>query len=169
MDWYAIFVETGKEEYFQKWLRFYFPESTLHSIVPKRILRERKQGKSYQIVRTFFPGYVLVQTDMDISIYLKVKSIPKFIRILGDGIYYSKIKENEMLPILKLLGNNDVLDFSTIYMENSQVIVKSGPLQGMEGIICKVDKRKSRAKILLNFLNSEKIIDVAIEVLEKVN
>jgi transcriptional antiterminator NusG len=35
----------------------------------------------------------------------------------------------------------------------------------MEGIIHRVDKRKNRAKIMLNFLNSVKLIDVGIEVL----
>jgi len=35
----------------------------------------------------------------------------------------------------------------------------------MEGIIRKVDKRKNRAKILLNFMGCEKTMDVGIEVL----
>lgn len=40
MDWYALFVETGKEEYIQKWLRFYFDENILYAIIPKRRLED---------------------------------------------------------------------------------------------------------------------------------
>lgn len=45
--------------------------------------------------------------------------------------------------------------------------VQSGPLKGKEGIIKKVDKRKNRAKVQLNFLGREKTIDVGIEVLSQ--
>jgi transcriptional antiterminator NusG len=165
MDWYALFVETGKEEYVQEWLKSYFNDKILRSIVPRRKLTERRGGKVYQVNKTLFPGYVLIHTEMSTVIYEKIRTIPKFIRILSTGICFSKIAEEEMLPLLRLIGDNGVLEYSKIYMENSKVIVKSGPLQGLEGIIDKVDNRKNRAKILLSFMNSTKIIDVGIEIL----
>ncbi|MCX7923139.1 MAG: KOW motif-containing protein [Clostridia bacterium] len=36
--------------------------------------------------------------------------------------------------------------------KNSKVLVKDGPLYGMEGIIKKVNKHTNRAKIQLNFM-----------------
>lgn len=122
-----------------------------------------------------FPGYVLIKTNMNTDIFHKIKKIPKCYRLVTNGIYYSKdkgtyyskIDEEEMTPIIQLIGSGEIVDYSRVYLENSKVFVKSGPLQGMEGIIKKVDKHKNRAKILLSFMGTEKIIDVGVEILSK--
>ncbi|MFG0216967.1 KOW motif-containing protein [Brevibacillus porteri] len=49
---------------------------------------------------------------------------------------------------------------------DSKITVKKGPLAGKEGIIKKVDRRKKRAKIVIDFLGDERMIDVGIEILE---
>ena len=77
--------------------------------------------------------------------------------------------QEEISPLLKLIGNGEIIDYSEIILENSRVLVKSGPLQGLENIIKKVDKRKNRAKIILNFIGTEKVIDVGIKVISKTN
>lgn len=166
MDWYALFVQTGKEEYVQKWLSFNFNKSVLRSVIPKRKIPERRKGKVFHTIKVLFPGYVLIQTEMNDLIYNKIISTPKCIRVLSNGTYYSKIDDREITPILKLISDMGILDYSKVYMENSLIVVKSGPLQGMEGIICKVDQRKGRAKILMKFLNSVKKVDVGIELLD---
>jgi transcriptional antiterminator NusG len=112
-----------------------------------------------------FPGYVLIKTEMTATIYRKIISIPESIRVLNNGNYYSKIDEEQITPILKLMGDEGVVSYSQIYIENSTVFVKSGPLKGLEGMICKIDRRKGRAKVLINFMNSYKTIDVGIEFL----
>ncbi|PWU67368.1 antiterminator LoaP [Gracilibacillus dipsosauri] len=173
MDWYALFVESGKEEEVQKNLKLNFDNTILDSVIPKRKIPERRSGKVYHVKRYLFPGYVLVKTNMNSYIYHKIKKIPNFYRLVNRGGYYSKntgetftkIDEEEIIPLLKLLSKDDIIDFSKVYIENSKVLVKSGPLKGMEGIIRKIDKRKNRAKILLNFMGREKTIDVGIEVL----
>ena len=165
MEWYVVFVETGKEENIQKWLSFHFSKDILHSLVPKRRLTIKNNGKTYKILKKLFPGYVFVCTEMDIDKYKKIRSIPKLIRILNTGTYYTKIDEREMDIILKLVGNDDIVDYSKIFIENSRVCVKDGPLCGMEGIIRKVDKHKNRARIELNFMGELRTIDVGVEIL----
>lgn len=169
MDWYALFVETGKENYVKSCLQLHFDKSVLYSFIPRKKITERKGGRLHHTIRTIFPGYVLIQTKMDNLVYNKIKSIPKTIKILGTGTPYSQIDEKEISIILKLVDSNDIIDYSKIYIENSVVFVKSGPLKGMEGIIFKIDKRKNRAKILVNFLAQMRTVDVGIEILEKAN
>lgn len=52
--------------------------------------------------------------------------------------------------ILKLIGNEEVIEYSTIYVDSSKVIV-----------------RKNRARIVLNFMGNPKIMDVGIEILAR--
>lgn len=175
MNWYALFIETGKEEIVKKFLRLHFDESILYSVVPKRKIPEKRAGSVYHVLKTMFPGYLFVRTNMNASVFYTLKKIPKCIRLVHNGTYYTKdngayyatINEKEMQPIIQLIGDGEIIDYSKIYLENSKVFVKSGPLYGMEGIIKKIDKRKKRAKILLSFMGVEKKIDVGIEILSK--
>ncbi|MNC28552.1 transcription antitermination protein NusG [compost metagenome] len=66
-----------------------------------------------------------------------------------------------------MLSDRDTLEYSSVCIINSKASVTSGPLKGFEGIIKKVDSRKNRAKIALNFFGIEKMVDVGIEVIYK--
>ena len=169
MNWYALFVETGKESSIQKCIEHWFDKSVCYSLVPKRRLTEQKQGKKYQVVRTMFPGYVFINTDMCIEYYYKLISIPRVIKILNNGTYYSRIENEEIAPILRLVNNGEIIDYSRIFIVNSRVLVKSGPLHGMEGIIRRVDKRKGRAQISLDLLGSPKLFDLGVEILDELD
>lgn len=166
MNWYALFVTTGKEEDVVDWLKIYLPESEVTTLIPKRKLLERRQGKLYQVLKKMFPGYVLLNMEMDTRTYYILKKIPNFIRILSSGEYYTRIPPEEMAALQHLLGNTDVVDCSQVYLKNSRVLVKSGPLKGREGLIKAVDRRKFRARIELQFMGLPKEIDLGIEVLD---
>jgi transcriptional antiterminator NusG len=167
MDWYSLFVITGEEENVANWLQFFFQGEQLTTLIPKRKLVERRKGQNEQVLKKMFPGYVLVNTKMDYEVYYSIKKIPGLIRIVNSGgEKYTKISQEEIGYIYRLLGDGDVVDYSKIYIENSKVIVQSGPLRGMEGMIKSVDKRKNRVKIRIPFMGLEKEIDVGVEVLE---
>lgn len=169
MEWYVIFVETGKEELVQKWLDFYFDKEKLSYLVPKRRLIEKKGGKSYQVIKKLFPGYVFICVDMDLEKYKIIKSIPSLIRILNTGTYYSQINNSEMSVILRLVGDDEIIDYSRVFIKNSKILVKEGCLYGMEGIIQKVDKHTNRAKVLLNLMGEPRMVHVGIEILYKLD
>ncbi|MFF0826326.1 antiterminator LoaP [Brevibacillus sp. NPDC003359] len=178
MSWYALFVETGKEDMVRNMILKFINESAIRAIVPKRKLQERKQGRTNEIYKTMFPGYVFVNTKMNEEIYYDLKRLPKYNRLLirdkprdqsnknfHEVFRFSEIDEEEMTLILQLIGNEELIDYSTLYVENAKVIVCAGPLKGKEGLIKKIDKRKKRARIVLNILGNEVLLDVGIEVL----
>lgn len=201
MNWYALYVESGREEMVQALIRKYLDESAIRALVPKRKIRERRQGQYFDVFKTLFPGYVLVQTHMDANMYYNLKKLPKYYRLLNKYKYSSnrdkdskkfdnakedsendgekkfleptnlffEINEDEIALILQLIGDEEVIEYSTVYVINTEVIVQSGPLKGMEGNIKKIDKRKNRAKIVLDFMGNKKIMDVGIEILAKKN
>jgi len=51
------------------------------------------------------------------------------------------------------------------FNEDSRIVVVEGPLMGLEGRIVKVDRRKGRAKIMLDLYNDSFSIDLAFEVI----
>ncbi|AKF95944.1 antiterminator LoaP [Brevibacillus laterosporus] len=188
MGWYVLFVQAGQEDLVRTMIYKFFVRGSIHAIVPKRKIIERRQGKNYEICKTMFPGYVFVNTKMNVKTYYKLKKIPRYYRLLNkyqntnerdkklcgldmgnvqedDFELFSKIEDEEMDQVLQLIGKDEVIDFSFFYVEDGRVTVHDGPLKGNEGIIKKIDKRKKRARIVLQIMGNEKMIDIGIEML----
>lgn len=188
MEWYALFVETGKEEFVKNMIYKLFRGSLFRAVVPKRKLQERKQGKIYEVCKPLFPGYVLLYAEMNLETYYVLKRVPKYFRILNKHYYqndnsraykvdrdmriivsepiFSTIDKDEMALILQLIGTNDVIDYSTIYFDDKKVSVVEGPLKRLENYIKNIDKRKKRARIVMDFLGNVITLDVGIDIIE---
>jgi len=165
MDWYALFVKAGKEDYVQEWIRLYFDRNEVIPLIPQRRLEERKSGEVKDVYRKMFPGYIFIHTTMNTKIYYNLKKIPELIRILNTGENCTKIANEEMVFILRLLNEEGIVDFSKVFFYNSKVIVKNGPLKGIEGLILAVNRRKKRVTIRLDFMGMPRKLDIGIEVL----
>ena len=192
MNWYAFYVKTGYEHSVKNWLNKSFEKETLYPMVPQRIVPEKKNGEIMRVEKDLFPGYIFVKTDMNFSKYYFIRSHSKIIRMLNylnkidlmydrsgsprksrdplenreEALCFKKIPEEEITIILRLLNQNEQIDFSQVYTQDSKVYVESGPLKGMEGIVKKVDKHKRRVKVLVSLMGDERMIDLGIELIE---
>ena len=53
-------------------------------------------------------------------------------------------------------------------IEGSRVIVRTGPLQGMEGLIRKIDRHKRKAWLELPMFGGTHTVQVGLEITEKI-
>ncbi|MGH4140384.1 antiterminator LoaP [Clostridium sp.] len=166
--WYVLFVITSHEEKVRKTLE----KEVGHGyqfIVPTRELRERKNGEWHIVKRKLFPGYVLIKGIMNIELYYKLKKIPGIIKILSNQDEVLTVDEKELKVLKILLDNQDNnIGISTLYKQNDSIKIIAGPLVGLEGQIIKADFRKGRAKVSLSFMNEERIVELGIELVDKI-
>jgi len=170
LSWYALCVRSGYEDLVESLILRDLNETLVSVLVPKKTVPEKRKGHFKWVTRKLLPGYILINTSMDAKMYYKLKEIPNCYNFLNkfqddDDIYFLEIPDQEITPIIQLLNDRGTIECSEAYFEGSKVIVKSGPLKGREGIIRRIDKRKKRAKLLLNFLGDTKMIDVGVEFL----
>jgi len=64
-------------------------------------------------------------------------------------------------------AKDDDWGMSDLVMEGDNIKVVSGPLEGYEGQIVKVNKRNLRARVKFTLMGQEKFIDLGINVVEK--
>lgn len=164
--WYALFVVTGDEDNVKERLQFRFRNSIIRILVPKRRLKERKNGKWEYKIRTLFPGYVLLNGYLGIDEYYFLKDVPGIIKVLKNKHNLLEIEEHEIALLNRLICNSDVIGSSDIYMEGSRIIVIDGPLLGMEGHIDCIDKRKGRAKVMLNLMGEARAVELSITMVQ---
>jgi transcriptional antiterminator NusG len=170
-NWHALFVYTGREDYIKRQIEnrlAYDKFGDLRLIVPKRKLRERKAGIWTDVVKTLFPGYILVNSNENNEWSSRLKDVNGIVRFLRDGQELAKIERSEIEVINRLIINDDLIGYSTVLAEGSTVKVIEGPLLSMEGYIQSIDTRKGRAKVVLNFLGEQRTVDLGINIIRSV-
>lgn len=162
--WYALFVRTGEEDKVKARVEYRMSEY-FRAVVPKRRLRERRQGKWEYRTRTLFPGYVLLNGDMHTETYYMLKGIPGLIRLLRTGFEPARIDPDEIELLSRITCNEELIGFSDVLLQDGKVRVVDGPLVALEGRILSVDHRKGRAKVSMTFLGEERIVELGVNVL----
>lgn len=163
MNWYVAQVMTGKEE----GIKDCICGKDIKAIVPQKCMREQKHGKWREVVRVIFPGYVFLMVDLDAEAYYKIKAVPGVIKLLGDDRGAIPIREDEITLILRMTQNGDPLGLSEVFVEGGKVKVVSGPLEGFEGKILKLDARRFRAKVDISFMGEPRIVELPVNVIKK--
>lgn len=163
--WYAIFVKTGEENLVKERLDYRFQGSPA-VMIPKKIIKERKSGKWYRRVRNLFPGYLFIHGVLDAETYKKLWQVPGLYKLLCTDREPVQIPRYEIEVFSHLFDKEDTIQESDIFMEGDQVTIVSGPLIALQGKILKVDKRKGRARVLINFLGEERVIDLGVNILQ---
>lgn len=173
MGWYALFVETGKEEQVKKHINNTMSSSNTsipyELLIAKREVREKKDGMVRTVVKRMFPGYILLETEEILKFYLKLKTTrcEHYFGVLRNGSYFKEVRLEEISNIIYMSNSDGVIGSSDVFVENDRILVKKGPLTNYDGFIKKVDRRKHRVKVLFMFNGEKHYIDLSVNFIDK--
>ncbi|MDR1179119.1 MAG: antiterminator LoaP [Spirochaetales bacterium] len=170
MNYFAVQVRTRDEGKFMALAEKTMAALPLRLIFPRRMLKIRRRGKYRQELAPLFPGYIfLFGADVPAETYWKIKKVPGFFRFLKSNYDIQPLSGEEKELLVHFLSYGEIVKSSTVvFDEDSRIQVLNGPMQGLEGRIVKVDKRKGRAKIKLDMYGNSFLVDVGIEIIEKI-
>lgn len=165
MTYYVIRVTPRGETKFIAMAHSLMAEAGAELVFPRRRMTQTKRGKRIEAEVPLFPGYVFLKVnEIDVDLYWKLKRIDGFLHYLKQGHSLSELSDRDLEILKHFLSFGEVIDKSRVFFNEEQRIhVVSGPMEGLEGQIIKVDRRKKRAKILLNFRNANFYIDLGFE------
>ena len=164
--YFALQVRTGKAAQFIERARRCHPAAFL--LWPRRNLRIRKAGEWRDSLAPLFPGYLFLRADAFEDIpWRELRDLPDFVRFLPSNDHIVPLDEDDQATLNHFLAFGEVVDRSLVsFGEDKRIRVVSGPLQGLEGRIVKVDRRKGRAKVRLDIYADAFEIDFGFEILE---
>jgi transcription termination/antitermination protein NusG len=171
MLYYAIQVRTTEEDEFVKRVGTSPLLSDERFFVPKRVVDIRKNGKvKKNQVLTIFPGYVFLETEeLTIDQFWVLRRTDGFYRFLRDNQDRTPLVDSDKELLLHFISLGERADKSkVIFDENDRIVVLDGALKGLEGSIVKVDRRRGRAKVRLDFCQAGFLVDLGFEVVERV-
>ena len=150
--WYVLQVHSSKEKLVKEILEKRIKDDKLeHKIgeilVPTENIVELRSGQKRKSERRFFPGYVLLEIDMDDEIWHLIRSIPKVSGFIG-GDTPTPLSEAEAKKILNQVEESVESFKPKTTFENGEVIrVIDGPFVDFNAVVEEVNYEKKRLKV----------------------
>ena len=137
-------------------------------IVPTHDITEVKRGKRVQRKKKYFPGYVLLKSEMDNTIYHLIKSLKKVSGFLGSKGTPIPVSEKEIEKILGQIKDGVVQPKSGIeYNVGEKVQVIDGPFASFSGLVEDIDEDKLRLKVSVSIFGRPTPVDLEYSQVEK--
>ncbi len=175
MHWYVIQAYSGYEGQVVRALHEYIAREGLEVkfgeiLVPTEEVVEVKDGKRRKSERKFFPGYVLIQADMDEEVWHLVNSVPRVIGFVGGkSDRPSPISDREANAILNRIAQaEEGPRLKVLYEIGEEVRVVDGPFNEFNGSVTEVDSAKGRIKVSVMIFGRATPVDLEFSQVEKI-
>ena len=174
LRWYVVQAYSGYQNKVQKLLLDRIEREGLSDrfgevLVPTEEIVEMRAGQQRKSERKFFPGYVLVEMDMDDETWHLVKNTPRVLGFIGGTADRpAPITEKEANEILQRVEDSTDKPKPKILFEPGEVIrVIDGPFADFNGVVEKVDYEKSRVKVSVSIFGRSTPVDLEFSQVEK--
>ena len=177
--WYVLRAISGKENKVRETIEAEINNTDLGQYVSQvlipteRVYQVSKSGKKISKERTYLPGYVLVEADLNGDVQHRLSEITNVIGFLGDG---SK-KSNDPVPLRqsevnRILGKVESLqeeddDVVIPYVVGETVKVAFGPFSGFRGTIEEINSERKKLKVKVKIFGRETPLELGFLQVEK--
>jgi transcriptional antiterminator NusG len=157
-------AESIREQAKQRHLDHLFEEI----LVPKEKVTEVRRGRKVDAERKFFPGYVLVKTDLTDEVFHLIKNTPKVTGFLGADNKPMPIRDSEAEHILQQVQEGIERPKPSVSFEvGEQVRVADGPFASFNGTVEEVDDARSRVKVAVSIFGRATPVELEFGQVEK--
>ena len=138
-------------------------------LVPTEEVVEIREGSKKRSERKFFPGYVLVQMEMDDETWHLVKEVPKVLGFIGGTTEKpAPITENEANSILNRVQEGVDKPRPKVLFEPGEVVrVTDGPFNDFNGVVENVNYEKSKVRVAVQILGRSTPVELEFDQVEK--
>jgi transcriptional antiterminator NusG len=138
-------------------------------IVPTEQISEVRSGKKRISQRKFFPGYILVEMELNEQTYLFIKTIPGVTGFIGLGKKPMPLPQSEVDNILKRTEETHAKPSPKIVFEKGeQVRVNEGPFLNFNGTIDEIHPEKGKIKVSISIFGRATPVELEYWQVEKI-
>jgi len=171
--WYVVHTYSGYENKVKANLEkrvdnMKMSDKIFKVIVPEEEEVEYKEGKKKIVRRKVFPGYVVVNMIMNDDSWYVVRNTPGVTGFVGPGSKPIPLEESEIETILKRASGEGAPRVRVHFAPGQTLRVKSGPFQGMMGLVQDVMIDRGKLRMLLSIFGRETPVEFDFNQVEEV-
>ena len=154
LRWYVVHAYSNYENQVKRSLEERIARSGLGEffgqiLVPTEEVVEMRMGQHRKSERNFFPGYVLVQMELNEETWHLVKEVPRVLGFIGGtSDKPAPISEREAGVSLGRMEEGAAKPKPKVLFEVGEVVrVNDGPFKDFNGVVEEVNYEKSRLRV----------------------
>src|SRR6267143_225483 len=155
--WYAVYTCANHEKRVADQLR----KRCVEYFLPLYECERRWKDRRVKLQTPHFPGYVFVRVPLHDR--LRVLQTPGIVHLVGFGGHPAPLPQEDIQAIQNCLSQGLQVEPHPYLSVGRRVQVKSGPLQGLEGIIV---RRKNRSRFILSFDLLQRAVAIEINAID---
>ena len=138
-------------------------------MIPTEQVTELKKGQKKQMERKFFPGYMLVQMEMNDDTWHLVRKTPNVMGFMGGTRNKpAPLSEDELNRITnRVERTTEQPVFKTIFESGETVRINDGPFNDFSGIVEEVDYEKNLIKVSVSIFGKSTPVELNFSQVEK--
>ena len=154
--WYVIHILSGHENKVKSYIesetiRLGLEEKITNVLIPSEEITEMKDGKKKLKNKVFFPGYILVEMDMDKDTTHLISNTPGVTHFVGSKNKPQPLRPDEIKRILGRVDeakNRDLIEVP--FRVGDPIKVIDGPFTEFAGVVKEVNEEKNKLKVMVS-------------------
>ncbi len=170
-NWYVVHTYSGFEEKVklsieEKVESLGLQESIARILIPTERVVELKAGKKRESDKKFYPGYILVEMELNDETWHLVKNTPRVTGFVG-GKKPVAIPEEEVDIIMQQVEKGPVPQVKTQFQKGDNVRIIDGPFSNFNGFVDDVDPDHGRLKVMVSIFGRQTPVELNFFQVEK--
>lgn len=172
--WYIIHAYSGFEQKVAESLRtraqaFGFDHRLGQLLIPTEEVIELRNGKKVTSKRLLYPGYVLVEMEMDDELWHAVKSTPRVTGFVGGGTKPVPLTADEVNSVLYRQASSAERPRPKMTFEkNESVKIVDGPFTNFSGKIDEINMERSTLRVMVTIFGRSTPVELDFLQVEKI-
>lgn len=171
MQWYVVHAYSGFEEKVKLTLEekiqgSEFAEKLGRVLIPSEKVIEVRAGKKREADKKFYPGYILVEMELDDETWHLIRSIPRVTGFVG-GQKPVPIPQEEVDQILQQMERGAPAQVKSQFAEGDMVRINDGPFANFTGSVDEVDAEHGRLKVMVSIFSRQTPVELNFYQVEK--
>lgn len=164
--WYILHTYSGFEEQVKTALQERIKNAGQEELfgeilVPTEQVVEMVKGTKKTSSRKFFPGYILLNVDLDDHTWHTVRDTPKVTGFVGDDLNPQSLSDAEAMKIIGRIKDGALKPKPKVMYEvGDSVRVTDGPFANFQGTVDEVFPDKGRVKVMVSIFGRETPVEL---------
>ncbi len=165
-QWYILHTYSGFEEKVKTSMldrikQFQQEDFFGEIVVPREQVVEMIKGAKKTSSRKFFPGYILLNVDLNDQTWHTIRDTPKVTGFVGNDLNPEPLSDEDAMKIIGRIKDGALKPKPKVTYEVGDVVrVIDGPFSNFQGEVNEVQADKGRVKVMVSIFGRETPVDL---------
>lgn len=170
--WYVVHTYSGFEDKVKSSVeenvkRKGLEEAITRILIPTERIVELRGGKKRETDKKFFPGYILVEMELNDETWHLIRSIPRVTGFIG-GAKPVALPDEEAEAMIHQLEQAPKQPPKAQYQRGESVNIIDGPFANFNGVVDEIDIDHARLKVMVSIFGRQTSVELSFYQVEKI-